>query len=170
MTPIRLEKPRVAHMGEFLGAVRRSRGLHKGLVQPPSTAEAFRGYLARNRRANYVSHLVMAGEHDLVGVVNISEIVRGNFQNAFLGYCAFVPHAGTGLMSAGFALVLRHAFVELGLHRLEANIQPNNRASLRLVARHGFVKEGFSERYLKVGGRWRDHERWALIRENWRER
>lgn len=170
MTPIRLEKPSAAHMKGFLGAVRRSRVLHKGLVKPPATAAAFRAYLARSKQANYVPHLVVAGENDLVGVINISEIVRGQFQSAYLGYYAFVPHAGSGLMSAGFALVLRHAFIELGLHRLEANIQPNNPASLRLVARHGFVKEGFSSRYLKVNGRWRDHERWALIRENWRGR
>jgi ribosomal-protein-alanine N-acetyltransferase len=103
----------------------------------------------------------------IVGVINVSEIVRSAFQSAYLGYYAFRPHAGQGYMTEGLALVLRHAFGTLGLHRLEANIQPGNRASRTLVRRLGFRQEGFSPRYLKVGGRWRDHERWALVREMW---
>ena len=102
-----------------------------------------------------------------MGVVNVSEIVRAALQGAYLGYYAFQPHAGEGYMTEGLALVLRHAFRRLGLHRLEANIQPRNLASRRLVRRLGFRKEGFSRRYLKVGGRWRDHERWAIVREAW---
>jgi [ribosomal protein S5]-alanine N-acetyltransferase len=70
-------------------------------------------------------------------------------------------------MTEGLALVLRHAFRSLGLHRLEANIQPGNHPSRRLVRGLGFRKEGFSPRYLKIGGHWRDHERWAIIREAW---
>ncbi len=70
-------------------------------------------------------------------------------------------------MTEGLALVLRHAFRGLGLHRLEANIQPGNRQSRELVRRLGFRREGFSPRYLKIGGRWRDHERWAIVREAW---
>jgi ribosomal-protein-alanine N-acetyltransferase len=54
------------------------------------------------------------------------------------------------------------------LHRLEANIQPGNRASLRLVRRLGFKREGYSRRYLKIRGRWCDHERWAILAEEWR--
>ena len=71
-------------------------------------------------------------------------------------------------MSEGMALVLREAFTTLRLHRLEANIQPGNLPSIALAERAGFVREGFSERYLKVGGRWRDHERWAIRAEQWR--
>jgi ribosomal-protein-alanine N-acetyltransferase len=104
----------------------------------------------------------------LVGAIHLNEIVRGALQSAYLGYYAFEPHAGQGLMSAGMALVLRRAFRELGLHRLEANIQPGNSRSIALARRLGFRREGFSPRYLKLGGRWRDHERWALLREEWR--
>jgi ribosomal-protein-alanine N-acetyltransferase len=71
-------------------------------------------------------------------------------------------------MTEGLQLVLRRAFTEFGLHRLEANIQPGNSASIALVRRCGFVHEGFSERYLKIGGRWRDHERWAIRADQWR--
>ena len=67
-------------------------------------------------------------------------------------------------------LVLARVFTELQLHRLEANIQPGNTASIELVTRAGFVHEGFAERYLKISGRWRDHEHWAIRAEQWRER
>jgi ribosomal-protein-alanine N-acetyltransferase len=99
--------------------------------------------------------------------VNLNEIVRGAFHSAYLGYYGFVPHAGQGYMAEGLRLALRHAFRRLGLHRLEANIQPGNRASRALVRRLGFRREGYSPRYLKIGGRWRDHERWAIVREAW---
>ncbi len=102
---------------------------------------------------------------DLVGVINLSEIVRGAFQSAYLGYYAFAPHAGQGLMAEGVRLVIRDAFRRLRLHRLEAGVQPGNRASLALVRALGFRREGYSPRYLKIAGRWRDHERWALTRD-----
>jgi ribosomal-protein-alanine N-acetyltransferase len=103
----------------------------------------------------------------VLGVVNLNEIVRGAFDSAYLGYYGFSPHTGQGYMTEGLRLVLRHAFRRLGLHRLEANIQPGNRASRALVRRLGFRREGFSPRYLKIGGPWRDHERWAIVREAW---
>ena len=103
-----------------------------------------------------------------MGVINVNEIVRGHFRSAYLGYYAFVSLAGRGYMSEGLALALRWAFGELRLHRVEANIQPANEASRALVRRLGFRREGFSRRYLKITGRWRDHERWALLAEDWR--
>jgi ribosomal-protein-alanine N-acetyltransferase len=69
-------------------------------------------------------------------------------------------------MYEGTQLVLHHAFRKLKLHRLEANIQPGNHASIALARKCGFVREGYSRRYLKIYGRWKDHERFALLAED----
>ena len=71
-------------------------------------------------------------------------------------------------MTEGLRLTLKYAFKVLKLHRVEANIRPDNVASIKLVRRCGFKREGFSPKYLKIGGRWRDHERWAIRTDNWR--
>jgi [ribosomal protein S5]-alanine N-acetyltransferase len=168
-SPVRLEKPSGARLREFLAAAGRSRALHRGWVVPPSTPDAYRAYLRRLRRPTHEGHFVVRrASGELVGVVNVSEIVRGAFQSAYLGYYGFLPHVGRGFMREGLRLVLDRAFGELGLHRVEANIQPENRASRTLVRGLGFRREGFSPRYLQVAGRWRDHERWALLAEEWR--
>ena len=117
----------------------------------------------------HCGHLVIhRSSGGIVGVININDVIRGAFQSASLGYYAFVPYAGQGLMRQGMLLVLRYAFEKLKLHRLEANIQPENRASIALVQTCGFVCEGTSRRLLKVRGRWRDHERWALLSEDFK--
>ena len=103
-------------------------------------------------------------------MININEIVRGLFCSGYLGYYAFSPHAGRGYMKKGLSAVLSEAFGRQRLHRLEANIQPDNEASRRLVQNAGFRLEGFSPRYLKIAGRWRDHERWAITAEEWQRR
>ena len=79
-------------------------------------------------------------------------------------------YANQGYMREGIELVLREAFLNLRLHRIEANIQPGNHASIALARGAGFSREGFSPRYLKIGGRWRDHERWAILADDWRAR
>ncbi len=111
----------------------------------------------------------LEGSDTIVGTFNISEIVRGLFQSAYLGFSAFEPHQRKGYMTLGMQLLLNEAFNHLNLHRIEANIQPNNEASLALVKKSGFIKEGFSKQYLRVGGKeWRDHERWAIVNSNWK--
>jgi ribosomal-protein-alanine N-acetyltransferase len=100
--------------------------------------------------------------------VNLSQIFMGGFKSAYLGYYVGAPFARLGYMTEAIQLVLKFAFDRMKLHRLEANIQPNNSASIALVRRAGFRKEGYSPRYLKIGGQWRDHERWAIIAEDWR--
>ena len=105
----------------------------------------------------------------IAGVININDVIRGSFQSASIGYYAFAPYAVRGLMRAGLLLVLKQAFQKLKLHRLEANIQPDNRASIALVKKCGFVREGLSRRLIKVRGRWQDHERWAILSENFND-
>ena len=158
----------VADEAEFLAAVERSRRLHHPWVQAPSTPEAFREYLAKRQSPRGAAFFLWVEEpRGLVGVVNLDEIVHHAFRSAYLGYYAFVPYAGRGLMKAGLAQVITHAFSTMKLHRLEANIQPGNHPSKSLVKTLGFRREGFSPRYLKINGRWRDHERWAILSEDW---
>jgi len=168
---VHLEQPSPRREAEFLSAVRLSRALHRGFVAPPSTAAAYRDYLRVLEREDQEAFLVVRIDTDeLAGVVTIDDIVRGSYQYANLGYYAFAPHAGRGYMREALRLAIRYCFRELKLHRLEASIQPENRRSLALVKGLGFRKEGVTRRYLKLGGRWRDHERWALLAEEWRPR
>jgi ribosomal-protein-alanine N-acetyltransferase len=161
---VRLERPTLRAAAEFLAAVHRSRKLHAPWVKPPSTEAAYRAFVRHLRRPTHVGYFIrLRGTGELVGVAGISEIVRGSLRSAYLGYYAFAPHERQGLMTEGLSLVIKRAFGPLRLHRLEANVQPGNRASLKLVRRVGFRREGFSPRYLKIRGRWRDHERWALL-------
>lgn len=171
MGAVYIERPTLSREGDYLRAVRRSRRLHRNLVQPPDTADQYREYLRVLRRENQQAFFVCEGESgDLVGVVDVDDIVRGALQSASLGYYAFVPLAGRGLLRQGLCAVISYCFRDLKLHRLEANIQPHNRRSLALVEGLGFRREGFSARYMKIGGRWRDHERWAMLSEEWRPR
>jgi ribosomal-protein-alanine N-acetyltransferase len=164
--PIFLETPAVRHEPEFLAAVARSQRLHGAWVTAPRSSAEYRIYLKDRRTARHAKFLVCDEPGSICGVINLSEIVRGSFQSAYLGYYAFAPHAGRGVMSAGLQLVLEHAFGELALHRVEANIQPKNARSIAFVRRAGFRLEGLSLRYLNIAGSWRDHERWALTAED----
>lgn len=156
---------------EYLALVRDSRVLHRPWVSPPETPQAFARYLARGRRPDAALLAVCRRDvRAIAGVFSISEIVRGPLESGYLGYYAAARHAGSGYMTEGLTLVLRYAFLRLKLHRLEANIQPQNARSIALVERCGFRREGYSRRYLKIAGRWRDHERWAILREDWRAR
>lgn len=124
--------------------------------------------LARCRRPAFETLFACRREDDeIVGVFDLSQIFRGIMQSAYLGYYALAPHARQGYMRDGLDLMLRYAFRTLRLHRLESNIQPANTRSIALVRGVGFVLEGYSRRYLKIAGRWRDHERWALLAEDW---
>jgi [ribosomal protein S5]-alanine N-acetyltransferase len=151
--------------------MRASRALHRPWLSPPTTADAFQRLLERARGSNFDANLARRREDGaIVGFCNISEIVRGALQGAFVGYGGVAGTTGQGYMTEALGLVLRRAFTDLRLHRLEANIQPSNLASIALALRCGFELEGYSPRYLKIGGRWRDHERWAIRSEQWRER
>ena len=163
-----IRAPRESDRSEFVRLARASRKLHRPWVYAPETARQYDAYLVRAHAASERCFLVVANDDEsIVGVYNLNHLARGFFQSAYLGYYGFAPSLGRGLMAEGLDLVLRHAFRDLKLHRLEANIQPGNERSKRLVEHAGFRCEGYSPRYLKIGGRWRDHERWAITREDW---
>jgi [ribosomal protein S5]-alanine N-acetyltransferase len=148
---------------EFLDLVAASAGLHHPWMSLPATPQEFRAYLKRYERSGEESLLICVRDTGAIaGVVNINSIIRGRFQNGSISYAAFAPTAGHGYMSEGLGLVLRHAFENLRLHRLEANIQPGNHASRKLVQRLGFRREGYSPEMLFIDSAWRDHERWAI--------
>jgi [ribosomal protein S5]-alanine N-acetyltransferase len=164
-----LRPPRPADEQEFLELAAASRILHRPWVYPPSDGKEFRAYVARSKEERHACFLVHLREsRRIAGVVNLNEIIRGGLQSAFLGYWIGASHTGQGLMSEAIRLALRHAFTTLALHRVEANIQPGNDASRAVARRCGFVREGFSPRYLRINGRWCDHERWAIRVEQWK--
>jgi ribosomal-protein-alanine N-acetyltransferase len=109
----------------------------------------------------------LCADNRLAGVINIGEPVMGVLQSGYLGFYAFAGCERQGYMSEGLVLVLDKAFTMLGFHRLEANIQPANIGSESLVTRFGFRKEGFSPQYLFIAGGWRDHNRWAMLSDEW---
>lgn len=156
---------RLGDQQAFLAAVMRSKALHKPWVSPAETPEAFQSYVNGLVRPNNFGFLieVSAGEEVFAGAINLTNIVYGKFLSGYLGYYAFAGYERQGYMRWGLKAVAKYAFKELKLHRLEANIQPENTASINLVRSCGFEREGFSPKYLKINGRWRDHERWALL-------
>jgi ribosomal-protein-alanine N-acetyltransferase len=167
MARVELSTPGPRDEADFVAAMVASAGVHRPWLFPPTTPAAYREYLARlgERKHGFLARRVDDGA--LVGWLNLSDIVRGALQGANLSYGGVAAFRGQGYMSEALDLVLHEAFVTLGLHRLEANIQPGNAGSLALVRRAGFKLEGFSPGYLKIDGDWRDHERWALRSEAW---
>jgi [ribosomal protein S5]-alanine N-acetyltransferase len=159
-----------ADEAEFLERVHASRAFHRPWSYPPSTPRAFREHV--RGAAPEDERLVVCRNEDgaIVGYFGLSRISLGMFRNAYLAYYAFEPYAGKGYMREGLELVLRHAFDDLRLHRVQASVQPGNERSTELVRGAGFRNEGLALRYLKVGGRWRDHERWAMTVEDRRGR
>ena len=155
------------HMNEFLIKANGSRTFHDPWVSPPLNQKEYSSYLNRiseDNQAGYFIHLNKT--HEIAGVINLNEIVRGAFQSAYLGYYCFEGYEKKGLMTEGMLLAVNYAFSTLKLHRLEANIQPENAESIALVLRCGFVKEGYSKAYLNINGEWKDHVRYALTVED----
>ncbi len=165
-----LRFPEINYAEEFISQSKSSRKFHHGLVNPPNDLEGFREFIKRNDSdANRCFLICKKDDEAIIGMINLSQIFYKGFQNAYLGYYLFAEFTGKGFMSDALKLVLKFAFEDLKLHRLEANIQPHNTASINLIKRNGFTKEGFSRKYLNIGGKWCDHERWAIIREDWRK-
>jgi ribosomal-protein-alanine N-acetyltransferase len=165
---IYLRRPRESDFDELKRRFDTSKAHLRGVAATNFDRQRFDTLLSTAKTESIESFLICLTETDeIVGQITLSQIFRKGFQNAYLGYRLFNGFTGNGYMTQAVNVVLRFAFEQLGLHRVEANVQPDNRPSIAVLERTGFVKEGFSRRYLKIGGRWRDHERWAIIKEDW---
>lgn len=162
-----LRPPTARDAAEFLDTMNRSRRHFGHFGRPPDTRERYRRWL-RSKTEKRRFLICRKDDGVIMGQIALGDIVRGLFQNAYTGYFLAKEFTGQGYATEALQLVLRHAFRDLKLHRVEANIQPDNTASIALVRRCGFRKEGVSPRMVKLGGRWRDHERWAMTVEDWR--
>ena len=165
---VRLERPASSRERDYLDARHRSRTLHRGLVDAAATAAEYRDYLKRTARPTQESFFVVtAASGQLAGVVDILDIARDPMAVGRLAYFAFVPHAGSGLMREGVRRVIDVAFHEFDFARLDADVQAANGRSRALVERLGFRRDGATPLQLKIGTRWRAHERWTLLRADW---
>jgi [ribosomal protein S5]-alanine N-acetyltransferase len=151
--------------------MRASRAFHRPWASAPTDAERFSAYVSDARREDFEAILVCRIEDDaIVGFFNLSRIAQGDVQSAYLGYAVGQRYARQGYMREAIELVLKVAFEQLELECVEANIQPGNRASISLARGAGFHRDGCPPRYLKIGGLWRDHERWAILADEWHAR
>jgi len=144
----------------------------------PTTYRAMRRAAGGRARTGTSLPFAVRYEGRLAGQVTVDNIVRGAMRSGHLGYWIDRAVAGRGVASLAVALVCDHAFGPAGLHRLQADIRPENRASRRLVERLGFRQEGLFRDYLDIDGAWRDHVGYALLAGDlpggvlarWRER
>lgn len=164
---VRLERVTRADASDLIAANRDNTRYHLPWVTAFVDQTGFDAWFGRMLSGPNVGFVARDAESGrIVGVVNLNEIVAGVFQSAYLGYYGMSEFGRRGMMTQALRLALKHAFSDLGLHRIEANIQPENLASIALVRRLGFRQEGFSPRYLRIDGAWRDHERWALLSDD----
>lgn len=135
------------------------------------TRQRFAEWIGNWKRDDARTFLICRqADGEIVGSMGLFNIVRRQVKTSFIGYSIGATHQRQGYATESLQLVLRFAFRKLRLHRVEASIQPKNAPSRALVRRAGFECEGLSRRLVKIGGRWRDHERWAILSEDWRPR
>lgn len=163
----RIQAPVAGDEEAFLAAMNASVGLHYPWVSAPRDHAAWTRYMTRLERDNEAGFLVKR-LHDgaICGVINLNVITYEALCSAYISYFGVAETAERGYMKEGMLQVIHHAFDTLGLHRLEANIQPGNKASIALARSTGFQYEGYSPKYLRIRGEWCDHERWAILAED----
>jgi ribosomal-protein-alanine N-acetyltransferase len=142
-----------------------------GAADPVTDAEVFKARCGAWERQRHFDAAYGFGiflrKGRFVGEVSLGSVQRGPFQSANVGYWIDEDHAGNGYMPEAVALVLRYAFEELGLHRVEAAIVPRNKRSRRVAEKLGLRDEGTSEHFLQIRGVWEDHVRYAMTSEDW---
>jgi ribosomal-protein-alanine N-acetyltransferase len=153
----------------FVALAEESLDFHRRWIKTPTNAEAFRKFLLRLDRETAFCFVICDLDIEApVGYISLTGIEREPYCRGRLGYGIFEPYARMGYMKSGIEQVIRKAFQDIRLHRLEADIQPANHASRALIEEMGFVCEGVSRGFIRINDVWQDHERWALTRENWR--
>lgn len=105
--------------------------------------------------------------NQLIGRVNLSNVVRGAWQNATIGYFLDQRHNGKGYMTQAVKLAVRFALQHAGLHRVQGAVMPRNLGSIKVLENAGFRLEGVSLRYLNINGVWEDHNIYAITAEEW---
>ena len=135
------------------------------------TKLAFRRRLRRYQRevrngTGYPFFVFSADSETLLGGLTMAQIQRGVAQTATLGYWTGKPHAGKGFMTAAVRAVVGFAFDSLHLNRVDAACLPHNAASIRLLEKVGFQREGYARKYLCIDGRWQDHILYGLVRDD----
>jgi ribosomal-protein-alanine N-acetyltransferase len=143
-----------------------------GTADPVADADAFRARCSawdRQRQfdAAYGFGMFLRVDDRFIGEVSLGTVHRGPFQSASIGYWVDRREAGNGYVPEGVALIIRYAFDDLHLHRLEAAIVPRNMASRRVASKLGLREEGTSERFLQINGVYEDHVRYAITVEEW---
>lgn len=170
MNTIILREVKQEDQDKFLLAMQQSQSLHHPWVKAPLNVREFEAYFQRCQQGLHKSYLMCDALDTIMGVFNLNEIVHGLFQNAYLGFYVVAHYAGQGYMSRGLKKLLLLFFNELGLHRIEANIQRDNFPSIQLVKNNGFRYEGYSPNYLHINGIWQGHEHWAMTYEDFKQR
>ena len=122
----------------------------------------------RHLRSGYGFGIFVKGK--FCGEINLSSIQRGPFQSCYVGYWIDEGHAGNGYTPEALAVVLKYAFEDLDLHRVQVAIIPRNSSSRRVVEKLSLREEGIAERYLEINGKWEDHIRYAFTSEEWDHR
>ncbi len=113
-----------------------------------------------------VYYLFLKPSSELIGIIAITNIIHGPFLSGFLGYQLSQKYINKGYMTEALARVIKAAFNEKGLHRIEANVMPRNIRSIRVLEKSGFTNEGMSRKYLKINGKWEDHIHYAILNQD----
>jgi ribosomal-protein-alanine N-acetyltransferase len=113
--------------------------------------------LGERRSAGTAYPFLVIADGRVAGAMNLSNVVRGAFQSCNVGYWVAQSYNGRGIATAALGMICRHAFEELGLHRIEAGTLLHNLASQRVIEKNGFTRIGIAPRYLQIAGRWSDH-------------
>ena len=157
---------RYSDMEEFVRLSAASTTLHDPWIYSPRSAGQFQEYLKRFDGPNSLCLLICdTNSESIVGFATVSGIIRNPYHRGVLGYGAFAASTGKGYMTEGLQLVINHCFAVLNLHRLEADIQPENRRSIALARRVRMRREAFSPKFILINDVWCDHERWVIIND-----